>query len=67
MKTFIAGQVARTVDDALELAPGTPLDLWLGVEGESDRRSARPALTRPATSSPTTRNCSTASPRWPPA
>ena len=42
MKTFIAGYEARTADDALELALGTPLDLWLGVDGETDaERAAR--------------------------
>ena len=35
MKTYVAGQEARSDDDALELALGTPLELWLGTEGET--------------------------------
>ncbi|MFC4611505.1 hypothetical protein ACFO9E_27495 [Streptomyces maoxianensis] len=42
MKDFIAGHQVVTLDDFLELALGTPLELWLGVEGESDEeRTAR--------------------------
>ncbi|GAA2662803.1 hypothetical protein GCM10010400_22490 [Streptomyces aculeolatus] len=42
MKSFIAGHEVVTVDDALELALGTPLELWLGVDGESaEERAAR--------------------------
>lgn len=40
MKTFIAGHEARTVDDALELALGTPLALWLGVDDETNQERA---------------------------
>ncbi|MBT2383000.1 hypothetical protein [Streptomyces sp. ISL-11] len=42
MKTYIGGHEAVTVDDFLELALGTPPELWLGVEDESEEeRSAR--------------------------
>ncbi|MET8534752.1 hypothetical protein ABZV67_23225 [Streptomyces sp. NPDC005065] len=42
MKSFIAGHQVVTLDDFLELALGTPLELWLGVEGESEmERTAR--------------------------
>ncbi|MEU7318040.1 hypothetical protein [Streptomyces sp. NPDC007083] len=42
MKSFIAGHEVVTEDDALELALGTPLELWLGVADESaEERAAR--------------------------
>ncbi|WP_251018715.1 hypothetical protein [Streptomyces sp. ISL-11] len=42
MRTYIGGHEAVTVDDFLELALGTPPELWLGVEDESEEeRSAR--------------------------
>ncbi|MET9570299.1 hypothetical protein ABZY34_14400 [Streptomyces virginiae] len=42
MRTYIGGQEAVSVDEFIELALGTPLDLWLGVEGESaEERAAR--------------------------
>jgi len=42
MKPFIPGHEVVTENDALELALGTPLDLWLGVDGESaEERAAR--------------------------
>ncbi|MER7172646.1 hypothetical protein [Streptomyces mesophilus] len=42
MKNFINGHQVVTLGDALELALGTPLELWLGVDGESDaERAAR--------------------------
>ncbi|MEU6160951.1 hypothetical protein [Streptomyces sp. NPDC047130] len=42
MRTFIGGHQAVTPDDFIELALGTPLELWLGVEGESEvERAAR--------------------------
>ena len=40
MKDFIAGHQVVTSDDFLELALGTPLELWLGVEGESEEERA---------------------------
>lgn len=47
MRTYIGGQVAVTADDVVELALGTPVDLWLGVEGESgEERAARLAAAR---------------------
>lgn len=36
MRIIVAGHTAVTADEFVELALGTPLDLWLGVEGERD-------------------------------
>ncbi|OEV31519.1 hypothetical protein AN219_04595 [Streptomyces nanshensis] len=42
MKAFIGPHQVVTGDDALELALGTPLELWLGTDDESEaERSAR--------------------------
>ena len=42
MRTIVAGHEARSVEEFIELAIGTPVALWLGEEGESDEeRSAR--------------------------
>ncbi|MFJ6784634.1 hypothetical protein [Streptomyces yangpuensis] len=42
MRTYIGGQEAVNVNEFIELALGTPLELWLGVEGESEEeRGAR--------------------------
>ncbi|MEU4968485.1 hypothetical protein [Streptomyces smyrnaeus] len=42
MRSFIAGHEGVNENDALELALGTPLELWLGVDGESaEERAAR--------------------------
>ncbi|MFI5901270.1 hypothetical protein [Streptomyces cyaneofuscatus] len=42
MKSIVAGRVAASTTEFIELALGTPLDLWLGVEGESEmERAAR--------------------------
>ncbi|MFF0042574.1 hypothetical protein ACFYRG_41290 [Streptomyces mirabilis] len=42
LRTFVAGHVALSTDDFVELALGTPVELWLGVEGESEmEREAR--------------------------
>ncbi|WP_074467682.1 hypothetical protein [Streptomyces sp. WMMB 714] len=42
MKAFIGSHQVITDGDALELALGTPLELWLGVDGESEaERAAR--------------------------
>ncbi|MGW6707005.1 hypothetical protein ACWGDE_19235 [Streptomyces sp. NPDC054956] len=42
MRTYIGGQEAVSVNEFIELALGTPLELWLGVEGESaEERAAR--------------------------
>lgn len=44
MRSIVAGHVAVTATDFVELALGTPLDLWLGVEGETEEeRAAREA------------------------
>jgi len=40
MRTIVAGHEARSTEDVIELALGTPLDLWLGEDGESDQERA---------------------------
>jgi hypothetical protein len=47
MKHFVGGHLAADPGDLLDLALGTPLDLWLGVDGESaTERAAREAAAR---------------------
>ncbi|MGC4929081.1 hypothetical protein [Streptomyces sp. DT117] len=42
MQNIVAGRVAASTTEFIELALGTPLELWLGVEGESEmERAAR--------------------------
>ncbi|MFE4873072.1 hypothetical protein [Streptomyces sp. NPDC056682] len=42
MKNIVAGHVPVTATEFVELALGTPVELWLGVEGESEmERAAR--------------------------
>ncbi|WP_445269032.1 hypothetical protein [Streptomyces sp. DSM 41634] len=42
MRTYIGGQEAVSVNEFIELALGTPVELWLGVERESsEERAAR--------------------------
>ncbi|MFC7219936.1 hypothetical protein ACFQLX_17455 [Streptomyces polyrhachis] len=42
MRTYIGGHQAVSVNDFIELALGTPVELWLGEEGEtSEERAAR--------------------------
>ena len=42
MKNFIGRTEARSTTEFIELALGTPLDLWLGQDGESEvERAAR--------------------------
>ncbi|MEU3007870.1 hypothetical protein [Streptomyces sp. NPDC007020] len=42
MRSYISGHQAVTPSDYVELALGTPVELWLGVEGESEmERAAR--------------------------
>ncbi|MGW3735051.1 hypothetical protein [Streptomyces sp. NPDC005148] len=42
MRAFIGGHQAVSSTDFVELALGTPVELWLGVEGESEmERAAR--------------------------
>ncbi|MEU2909546.1 hypothetical protein ACFYM3_17460 [Streptomyces massasporeus] len=42
MRSYISGHQAVTSNDFIELALGTPVELWLGVEGESEmERAAR--------------------------
>ncbi|MGW8766839.1 hypothetical protein ACWGN5_30560 [Streptomyces sp. NPDC055815] len=40
MRTFIGGHQAVSANDFVELALGTPVELWLGVEGESEEERA---------------------------
>jgi len=40
MKNFIGHTEARSTEDFIELALGTPLALWLGEDGESDEERA---------------------------
>ncbi|MDF3140087.1 MULTISPECIES: hypothetical protein [unclassified Streptomyces] len=40
MRAYIGRQQAVSVEDFAELALGTPVELWLGVEGESDEERA---------------------------
>ncbi|WP_333769828.1 hypothetical protein [Streptomyces sp. IBSBF 2435] len=47
MDDFIGPHRATTTNDFLELALGTPLDLWLGEDNETDeQRAAREAAAR---------------------
>ncbi|MFE5400515.1 hypothetical protein ACFQ9Z_03765 [Streptomyces sp. NPDC056580] len=42
MRMYIGRQEAVSAEDFVELALGTPIELWLGAEGESEtERSAR--------------------------
>jgi hypothetical protein len=42
MKNIVAGHIAASIAEFVELALGTPVELWLGVEGESEmERAAR--------------------------
>ncbi|MFF7224116.1 hypothetical protein ACIP4T_27120 [Streptomyces massasporeus] len=40
MRTYIGRQQAISAADFAELALGTPVDLWLGVEGETEEERA---------------------------
>ncbi|MFC5027160.1 hypothetical protein ACQFX6_19370 [Streptomyces sp. DSM 41987] len=47
MRTYIGGHQAVSDTDFVELALGTPVELWLGVEGETEmERAARLAAAR---------------------
>jgi hypothetical protein len=47
MRTYIGRHRPVSPDDFVELALGTPVELWLGVDGESDEeRAARLAAAR---------------------
>ncbi|MFJ9747327.1 hypothetical protein [Streptomyces chartreusis] len=42
MRTYVGHQQAVSAEDFIELALGTPVELWLGVEGENEtERAAR--------------------------
>ncbi|MFI9834011.1 hypothetical protein ACIHIX_40715 [Streptomyces sp. NPDC051913] len=40
IRNYVSGHRADTAHDFLELALGTPVELWLGVEGESEEERA---------------------------
>jgi hypothetical protein len=40
MRAYIGRQQAISVEDFAELALGTPIELWLGVEGETEQERA---------------------------
>ncbi|MFF7882898.1 hypothetical protein ACH40F_19635 [Streptomyces sp. NPDC020794] len=40
MRTYIGRQQAISPEDFTELALGTPVELWLGAEGETDEERA---------------------------
>ncbi|MGW1917463.1 hypothetical protein ACWCQS_44090 [Streptomyces sp. NPDC002076] len=40
MRAYIGGHQAVSVNDFIELALGTPAELWLGVDGETDEERA---------------------------
>ena len=40
MRSIVAGHVAVTATEYVELALGTPVELWLGVKGESEEERA---------------------------
>ncbi|MEW1636391.1 hypothetical protein AB0469_20215 [Streptomyces sp. NPDC093801] len=40
MRTFIGGHEVVSTDEFIELALGTPLELWLGVQDESEEERA---------------------------
>ncbi|GGU94398.1 hypothetical protein GCM10010260_31820 [Streptomyces filipinensis] len=53
MKCIVAGHEAVTGADFAELALGTPVELWLGVDGESEEeRAARLDAARDILSDP---------------
>lgn len=42
MKSYVGSHQVVSADDYIELALGTPVELWLGVDGESEmERAAR--------------------------
>ncbi|MEU6141438.1 hypothetical protein ABZ848_13860 [Streptomyces sp. NPDC047081] len=57
MKCIVAGHQAVTATEFAELALGTPVELWLGVEGETDdERAARLDAARDILAHPEYRN-----------
>lgn len=40
MRAYIGHQQAISTEDFAELALGTPVELWLGIEGETDEERA---------------------------
>ncbi|MBA4866704.1 hypothetical protein H1V43_36490 [Streptomyces sp. PSKA54] len=40
MRAYIGGHQAVSANDFIELALGTPVELWLGVEGENEEERA---------------------------
>ncbi|WP_030955405.1 hypothetical protein [Streptomyces sp. NRRL S-481] len=57
MHTYIGRHQAVSAEDFAELALGTPVELWLGVEGESEmERAARMDAARDILADPEYRN-----------
>jgi hypothetical protein len=57
MRTYIGHQQAVSAEDFVELALGTPVELWLGAEGETDEeRAARLDAARDILADPEYRN-----------
>lgn len=57
MRTYIGHQQAVSAEDFVELALGTPVELWLGAEGETDEeRAARLDAARDILTDPEYRN-----------
>ncbi|MEY9994247.1 hypothetical protein ABIE67_006279 [Streptomyces sp. V4I8] len=40
MRTYVGHQQAVSAEDFVELALGTPVELWLGADGETDEERA---------------------------
>ncbi|MBZ9637921.1 hypothetical protein [Streptomyces sp. PSKA30] len=57
MRTYVGHQQAVSAEDFVELALGTPVELWLGPEGETDEeRAARLDAARDILAHPEYRN-----------
>ncbi|MFF8354490.1 hypothetical protein ACF063_13645 [Streptomyces chartreusis] len=57
MRTYVGHQQAVSVEDFVELALGTPVELWLGADGETDEeRAARLDAARDILADPEYRN-----------
>ncbi|WP_405869368.1 hypothetical protein [Streptomyces sp. NBC_00005] len=57
MRMYVGHQQAVSAEDFVELALGTPVELWLGVEGETEEeRTARLDAARDILADPEYRN-----------
>ncbi|MFF0760592.1 hypothetical protein ACFYWH_11180 [Streptomyces sp. NPDC003737] len=57
MRTYVGHQQAVSAEEFVELALGTPVELWLGTEGETDEeRAARLDAARDILADPEYRN-----------